>query len=81
MKKETVGNYCVVTGFNSKQLWVYNDLADVYIDPPENILDEINSRFERYEWENKEKALMDIIRTSPSWLKDTTYYYSGNMDI
>ena len=33
-----------VTGFNSKQVWVYDEEHDTYIDPPKAVLDEIEEK-------------------------------------
>ena len=44
MNQEKKINYkkCyAVTGFNSKQVWVYDDEHDVYIDPQKCVIDEI----------------------------------------
>lgn len=34
--------YLVDLGFNTKQLWVYDEKEDVYIDPPAELLNELD---------------------------------------
>lgn len=67
----------VITGFNTKQLWVYDEANDTYIDPPKEILDEIDSKFERSDWDSKEAALQEIVDTDPDWLRDAAYTYDA----
>ena len=66
-----------VTGFNSKQLWVYDEENDMYIDPPAEVLDEIDSQTEPRDWEAKEVLLDEILETNPDWLQDEEYTYSA----
>ena len=67
--------YDAVMGFNTKQLWVYDNWEDVYIDPPKEVLDSLPQDDEAAEREltriaNEEK---------PSWLQDFDYWYSGEI--
>lgn len=65
-----------VTGFNSKQVWVYDNEHDVYIDPPKSVLDEIESKA-GYNFDEQERLMEDIIKTNPDWLQDEAYTYDG----
>lgn len=67
----------VVKGFNTKQLWVYENENNVFIDPPKEVLDEID----KLEEEEQEDKLFEIVKTNPSWLYDFDYWYSGEIDI
>lgn len=67
----------VVTGFNTKQLWVYDEANDTYIDPPKEVLDEIDARFDQHDWDGKEAALQEIVDTDPNWLRDAAYTYDA----
>lgn len=67
-----------VTGFNSKQLWVYDNEHDTYIDPPKEVLDEIEAKTEWRDYDTQEALLEDIIATNPGWLQDTEYTYSAD---
>lgn len=69
-------NMFATTGFNSKQLWVVDDDNGTYIDPPKAVLDEIDKRFDYWDWESKKEALDKIIETNPDWLYDEEYTYS-----
>ena len=69
--------YCTVTGFNTKQLWVYDNVSDTYIDPPKDVLDQIDSKYDWYDWDSKEAALDEILETNPDWLQDTEYTYNA----
>lgn len=78
MIKEKKINYkkCyAVTGFNSKQVWVYDDEHDVYIDPPKCVIDEIEGKTDSFD--EQESLLDEIIETDPDWLQDEAYTYDG----
>ncbi|MBO7212591.1 MAG: hypothetical protein J6V44_16535 [Methanobrevibacter sp.] len=78
MNQEKKINYkkCyAVTGFNSKQVWVYDDEHDVYIDPPKCVIDEIEGKTDSFD--EQESLLDEIIKTDPDWLQDEAYTYDG----
>ena len=59
-----------VTGFNSKQVWVYDEEHDTYIDPPKDVLDEIEAKAGCANWDEQESLMEEIIRQNPDWLQD-----------
>lgn len=66
-----------VTGFNSKQVWVYDNEHDVYIDPPKSVLDEIESKAGYWDFDEQERLMEEVIKTNPDWLQDEAYTYDG----
>ena len=70
-----------VTGFNTKQLWVYDSENDTYIDPPKEVLDEIDAKTKDsdvVDYSEKENLLDEIISTNPDWLQDKEYTYNAD---
>lgn len=69
--------YLVVLGFNTKQLWVYDEKEDVYIDPPAEILDELD----KLGFDEAEEQLTQIANADPTpdWLFDKDYWYDGDI--
>ena len=67
-----------VTGFNSKQLWVYDEEHDTYIDPPLTVLNEIEAKTEWRDYDAQEALLNEIIATDPDWLQDEEYTYPAD---
>ena len=66
-----------ITGFNTKQVWVYDGEHDAYIDPPAEVLKKINNEVEYWwDFDQKERIMEDIIKTNPAWLQDTRYTYA-----
>ena len=69
--------YSALLGFNTKQLWVYDEENDVYIDPPAEVLDALPE-----DQEEAEKELARIANEeNPDWLLDEDYWYGGETDI
>ena len=66
-----------VTGFNSKQVWVYDNEHDVYIDPPKCVLDEIEAKVGCRNFDEQERLMEEIIATNPEWLQDEAYTYDA----
>lgn len=72
--------YEAVFGPNSKQLWLYDNINDTYIDPPKAVLEELDAiRFaggtETSEsLEAAEAKLEEIARGNPDWLHDGYEY-------
>lgn len=67
-----------VTGFNTKQVWVYDEEHDSFIDPPASVLDAIDEQVEdSWDFEEKENLLNDILESNPDWLQDSDYSYSA----
>ena len=69
-------DFSVLTGFNTKQLWVYESKHDVYIDPPKSILDELETKYGRCN-SVAEDELMEIVKQNPDWLYETDYWYNA----
>lgn len=67
-----------VTGFNTKQVWVYDEEHDSFIDPPASVLDVIDEQVEdSWDFEEKENLLNVILESNPDWLQDSDYSYSA----
>jgi len=64
-----------VVGPNTKQLWVYDEENEMFIDPPKETLEEIDGKTKYGDWSEKERLLDEIIQTNPDWLQDTDYSY------
>lgn len=69
--------YLVVLGFNTKQLWVYDEKEDVYIDPPAELLNELD----KLGFDEAEEQLTQIANAAPTpdWLFDKDYWYDGEI--
>lgn len=69
--------YLVILGFNTKQWWVYDNEVDIYIDPPIEVLNELDemSAFAAAE------RLTQIANADPApdWLFDKDYWYDGEI--
>ena len=78
-KKEI--RYSVLLGFNTKQLWVYDEEENVFIDPPSEILNEINKKFS--DIDDEMNYLENICNNDkPDWLNDRDYWCNAdNTDI
>ena len=77
-KKSKFPRYDTLLGFNTKQLWVYDNEEDVYIDPPAEVLDSLP------EWnlvDGSEEAEAELYRIvneeKPDWLFDKDYWYDA----
>ena len=66
-----------VTGFNSKQVWVYDDEHDTYIDPPKSVIDKVKAKAGCRNFDEQERLLDEIIETNPDWLQDVGYTYDA----
>ncbi len=80
MSKESTylrNRYEVLAGPNTKQLWVYDNEEDAYIDPPTDVLDAVMSALgPNKDWDKACDSLMDIIADEdPDWLRDEDYWY------
>ena len=77
--------YEAVLGFNTKQWWVYDNDNDVFIDPPAEVLDDIERMFPDSIRENSDAAqeyLTDLCNNEkPDWLNDKDYWYDADIDI
>lgn len=70
---------CAVSGFNTKQVWVYTEEHDAYIDPPASVLKEIDNQVDDWwDFSKKEDLLDEIIKKDPDWLQDIEYRYSAD---
>ena len=72
-------------GFNTKQLWVYENNTNTLIDPPSEVLDKIDARFAddevNWHYDEMENELQKVVDTNPGWLYDKDYWYPGDMDV
>ena len=76
-KKINYKKCSAVTGFNTKQVWVYDNEHDVYIDPPKSVVDEVEEKAGWRNFDEQERLLDEIIETDPDWLQDEFYTYDG----
>ena len=86
---QQAGNrYDAMLGFNTKQFWLYDNVNDSYIDPPTEVLEEIDAiRYPNGGAETAEsfsaaqRRLEQIANEeNPEWLHDG-YEYFGGMEI
>ena len=81
-KKSNYPRYDVLLGFNTKQLWVYDNEEDVYIDPPAEVLDNLPAWNMVDGSEEAEAELYRIVNEEkPDWLFDEDYWYDGDTGI
>lgn len=66
--------YMAVLGFNTKQWWVYDNKKDLYIDPPIEVLDELEKLDDTDE---QERLLEKLANQEPDWLFDKGYRYKA----
>ena len=74
--------YLPVFGPNSKQLWVYDEVEDVYIDPPADVLDYIDEHAADIEASEEmllEMAVDEASRPDGGWLCDKAYWWTGDI--
>lgn len=64
--------YMAVLGFNTKQWWVYDNKKDLFIDPPIEVLDELEKLDDTDE---QESLLEKLANQEPDWLFDKGYRY------
>lgn len=64
--------YLAVLSPNCNQWFVYDEVKDVYIDPPIEVLDMLNLS------NNPEELLNEVTNKKPypKWLSDKEYFYS-----
>jgi hypothetical protein len=69
--------YLAVLGFNTKQWWVYDNEVDIYIDPPIEVLNEL----EEMSAIAAAGRLTQIANADPTpdWLFDKDYWYDGDI--
>ena len=69
--------YLVVLGFNTKQWWVYDIEVDIYIDPPIEVLNELDEMSAIAAAER----LTQIANADPTpdWLFDEEFWYDGEI--
>ena len=68
----------LVIGFNTKQAWVYDEVWDVFIDPPSEVLDKLSNWRNGDEWY---KELNAEVSKDPEWLYNRDYWYDGEIEI
>lgn len=82
-KKYKMSNsFEALLGPNTKQFWLYDEENDIYIDPPTEVLEELEAI--RWKGGNEtcenidaaEKRLVEIAMTHPDWLYDGNEYDS-----
>ena len=71
-------NCSVLAGPNTKQLWVYEEDKDIFIDPPADVLDECRKAGE--DWDAQIERLESLVEEDPAWLQDQDYWYDGDID-
>ena len=62
-------------------MWVYDSENDTYIDPPKDVLDEIDAKTKDsdvVDYSDKENLLDEVISTNPDWLQDKEYTYNAD---
>ena len=74
--------YLPLLGPNSKQLWVYDEEEGIYIDPPAEVLNYIDERWE--DVDQAEELMMQFIieeinKPNNGWLGDRDYWYDGEI--
>lgn len=69
--------YLAVLGFNTKQWWIYDNKKDVYIDPPIEVLEQL----ENLSNDDAERKLEEIANSKPSadWLFEKDFWYDGDI--
>ena len=80
-KEGILGRYLILLGLNTRQWWVYDEFHDCYIDPPTDVLKEIQE--ERHDAngilkavsDSEEEKLRQIVSEDPDWLKDPDRWY------
>ena len=65
--------YEAVIGFNTKQIWVYDNEEDVYIDPPTDVLNSLPDWREDPDAATSE--MEEIANKHPDWLDEGEYWY------
>lgn len=73
------GRYVVLFGPNTRQWWVYDDVNDVYINPPISVLTKIKDEVPTLggcvrDMDGEEAMLYDILSEEPAWLSDESYW-------
>lgn len=82
-KEDVLDRYLILLGPNTRQWWIYDEVHDAYIDPPADVLKEIQDdrSFNRVNgilkdaFESEEAALRRIVSEDPDWLKDTDHWF------
>lgn len=69
--------YDAVIGFNTKQVWVYDNDEDVYIDPPIEVLKQITNW--RDDPDAATREMIEIANKHPNWLDEKEYWYNGEI--
>lgn len=67
-------------GPNTKQLWLYDNTNDVYIDPPAEVLDQLEKKYGN-NIEAAQQELLEIANKKPAWLFETNHWYAEEIDI
>ena len=69
--------YLATLGFNTKQWWIYDNEKDVFIDPPIEVLEQL----ENLSNDDAETKLEEIANSKPfpDWLFDKDYWYDGDI--
>lgn len=69
--------YLALIGFNTKQWWVYDKEVDIYIDPPIEVLNELD-KMSAIEAGERLTQIANAAPT-PDWLFDKDYWYDGEI--
>lgn len=77
--------YEAVVGFNTKQIWIYDNVNNSYIDPPAVILQAARTyalNDEEWSWEKECEYVERIANEqNPDWLHDGNEYFDENLEI
>ena len=69
--------YDAVIGFNTKQMWVYDNDEDVFIDPPIDVLNSLTNW--RDDPDAATREMIEIANKHPDWLDEKEYWYNGEI--
>lgn len=68
-----------VIGFNTKQIWIYDNKLNIYIDPPTEVLNNITDW--RDDCDVAINEIEEIANNKPDWLNDTDNWIDEEYDI
>ena len=75
-----MNRYTAILGPNTKQWWAYDEETGDMIDPPSDVLEQIEDYSD--DVDEQEEYFNSILETEPEWLEDTDHRYTdGEFDI
>ena len=60
---------------NTNQFWIYDEVFDVYIDPPKSIVKAYPIHVRDEEYDKNKEEIDKLIEMDPDWLYDREYWY------